>query len=422
MPRFLAALFLAGLAHAQVSDPIFTRVPFDQWTEAGQAHLRWKTQIEPVGLGNHQRLLYRIDVRIDGAELVKRRGKGALLDLVEVQDSSGRIFQSHGSMNLEGIKDDVGGSDLQYIQDVFLLPGEYRVKIAAYVSSTDEYAIVRRTLRVEPTPHDPLPDAWRDLPTVEFLPNQDVPDAWFLPTIRGKLNLPIETHRRVEIELLVNASPSEEVSVRRPDRTNLPILSVLIPSMKTLAQLTPQNGSMSVSMFDLARQKIMLQSTGALSWDQLRGALAETSQPSIDVHALEKRQGNAQFFLKEVARRVENAHGADALHVLIVLSAPMAFADGEDLHPIQTSAGRNCKVFYIRYYPVVTRFVVGPQAPVMGRRGAQPGVMRAGGAPPSDSLERTLKPLDPRLFDVNTPLEFRKSMATVIEEIEHAAR
>jgi hypothetical protein len=34
-----------------------------------------------------------------------------------------------------------------------------------------------------------------------------------------------------------------------------------------------------------------------------------------------------------------------------------------------------------------------------------------------DQLEPTLKPLAPRVFDVETPEEFRKALATIVAEI-----
>jgi hypothetical protein len=36
---------------------------------------------------------------------------------------------------------------------------------------------------------------------------------------------------------------------------------------------------------------------------------------------------------------------------------------------------------------------------------------------PDDSLARTLKPLQPHLFDVYTPAEFRKALANMLDEI-----
>jgi hypothetical protein len=200
------------------------------------------------------------------------------------------------------------------------------------------------------------------------------------------------------------------------------MMGILIPSMKTLSQIKLANGSMSISILDLARQKIIFKSSGGLIWDGLKGALTETSPHMIDVGSLEKRQGNAQFFVKEIARRVEDSQNSDALHVLIVLSAPMAFEQGEDLHPIQATAGRNCKIFYIRYTQLPARsFTTGP-AMMAQRRGGAGFPRTAAAPPPTDSLEKTLKPLNPRLFDVTSPVEFRKSLATMMEEIEHLSR
>jgi hypothetical protein len=34
-----------------------------------------------------------------------------------------------------------------------------------------------------------------------------------------------------------------------------------------------------------------------------------------------------------------------------------------------------------------------------------------------DSLEGTLKPVEPRLFEVNTPEQFRKALGTLLGEI-----
>lgn len=432
LPAIFAAVGACAIASPQVSDPVFSRIPFDQFTDAGQSHLRWRQEIAGLGLTNHQRLLYRIQVTVDGAEMVKRRGKGGFLVLIELKDSGGRVFQNHGAISLEDIKDEASRSDLQFQQYAFLMPGEYRVALAVYVTGTGEYTLSRRALHVDPLAHDPLPGAWRDLPPVEFVPGADVPDAYFLPAIQGKLNLPIETRRRVDIDLVVNATPSEEAAGRRGAGSSGQMLGVLLPSMKTLAQLRPENGSMNIAMLDLARQKVTFQSSAGINWEELKSALAETNPHMIDVGSLEKRQGNAQFFVKEIARRVEASRDAGAIRVLIVLSAPMAFIQGEDLHPIEISADKNCKVFYLRCS--LSARMAGP-ASIMERRA--PGITppqfsdwagrrkTLSGAPPpiaADSLERTLKPLNPQLFDVTTPAEFRKALWVMIEEIGRASR
>jgi len=121
--------------------------------------------------------------------------------------------------------------------------------------------------------------------------------------------------------------------------------------------------------------------------------------------------------------------------VVIVLSSPMMFAKGTDLHPIQLDDNPDCPVFYIRYHTPLERRVVSyllPGAPVTqrpagGRNGRAPAPEST--APTTvtsvepfspeegDALENTLKPLRPKLFDVATPEQFRKALAEILEEI-----
>jgi len=106
---------------------------------------------------------------------------------------------------------------------------------------------------------------------------------------------------------------------------------------------------------------------------------------------------------------------------VMVLSGPMAFDSGEDLHPIELVGKPDAEVFYIRYHSLPERPVVNPflQDPRFARRGqmSRPGRGPAVMTEPVDSLERTLKPLQPHLFDVSTPAEFRKALASLFDEI-----
>jgi hypothetical protein len=47
----------------------------------------------------------------------------------------------------------------------------------------------------------------------------------------------------------------------------------------------------------------------------------------------------------------------------------------------------------------------------------RPGPVRPDGELQIDQLEPTLKPLGPRLFDLQTPEQLRKALASVLEEI-----
>jgi hypothetical protein len=99
------------------------------------------------------------------------------------------------------------------------------------------------------------------------------------------------------------------------------------------------------------------------------------------------------------------------------------FESGVDLHPIQATAAPDSRVFYIRYRTVRPhperqaepgRFGRG-RWDAAGPEGRRPGYRRQ--EMEIDQLEPTLKPLAPRVFDVETPEEFRKALATIVAEI-----
>ena len=77
----------------------------------------------------------------------------------------------------------------------------------------------------------------------------------------------------------------------------------------------------------------------------------------------------------------------------------------------------DARVFYIRYKPA-PRIIVGrPDDPDL-RRGRMPTVdLRTDLLSQIDQLEPLLKPLEPRLFDVSTPEQFRKALAAILAEI-----
>mgnify|MGYP003349442740 FL=1 len=144
----------------------------------------------------------------DLADLVSRREHGYFVMMVQIQDSDNRIYQSHRSLNLQRITKEAAKADIVYSQDVFVRPGDFRVSIAIFDSQTAEHGATQKTLHVNSIKNDPLPDAWLDLPLVEFVPGMDLPDSLYLPYSRGRLRLPLASRRPLRVELMVNVSPT----------------------------------------------------------------------------------------------------------------------------------------------------------------------------------------------------------------------
>ena len=416
------------LAQSGSPDPAFAAIPFEQWMAQGdQAHIHWTARALPVVLSNHQRLQVRVELVVDGNELAKRRGRGYLVMLVQFADSEDRVYQTHQALDLQLAKEDSGKTNISYMQAAFVTPGDYRISLAIFDTATGEHSAMRLPLHVNPVKDDVLPGAWKDLPPVEIVKAVDSPDDLFLPDITGRLHLPVETRRPVRIELLVNASPLAAGEPSRTEQVNNRSLTSLVPALKVMASSDVRNGTMNVSLLDLTTQRVIFEQVAVheLDWPKLGPALKQAGPNVIDVHALENRQQNAQFFLAQVRRRI----GADAredaprgpLPILIVLSGPMAFSSGEDLHPIELGGKPEAKVFYIRYHSIPPPAMVNPflQEPRRGRRSpiSLPSRTAFEITEPVDSLERTMKPLQPHLFDVYTPEQFRKALGTVLGEI-----
>ena len=406
----------AGLAQEGSPDPAFAAVPFDQWLAGNEApRIRWTTRVLPANLSRFQRLRARVEIQVEGEEVAKRRGRGSLVMLVQFNDSQGRAYQTHKALDLQAMQETAGKMSFIYSQDAFVLPGDYRVSLGVFDTKTEDHSVAQRMLHVGPLKNDPLPEAWRNLPPVELL--RDAPDQGLLPSVNGRLNLPLDTRRPVRVELLVNA----------PGQTARSNWSELIPALSVLSDVKLRNGALNCVLLDLARQRVVFEQDLArdLDWRKLEAGLKEADPKVIDVHSLEQRGHSAQFFVKQVGQRIADA--GEPVRVVIVLTGPMPFDSGENLHAIELGAKPAGKLFYIRYHSPAPRPEFRPTfeqprpEPRYGRRPNPLALPRPVPRPvpsePIDELERTVKPLDPRVFDVYTPEQFRKALGTLIQEI-----
>ena len=182
---------------------------------------------------------------------------------------------------------------------------------------------------------------------------------------------------------------------------------------------------MHVTVLNVERREVKYtgKTTGKVISKRLRAAMTNNDPWRIDAHALRGYKENAQFFVSEVHKRLESAAPAEAAPVMIVLSAPVESAKGEDLRPIEAAPVPGSGVFYIRCTSLVPWTMPLSELPMplpsQGSlhipAGRNPFI--GGYANNRDSLERTLAPLHPRLFDVTTALEFRSALAAIMSDI-----
>jgi hypothetical protein len=396
-------------------DPAFQNVPFDQWLGSpGQKLFRSEVSVPHAELSFQQRLMGTVEIRLDGRDLEARRAHGTLLFLIQITDRDGTRYQNHASIELSKLDANIKAANIELSKRAFFLPGDYRLAVAIVDTASNEHSTIQEQFRVGAPRHELLPGAWRDLPPVEFIDDEQSPDNWFLPGIRGRLEWAASVHSRVQVNVVLNVAPA----VTAPgSHSTTPSggMGALIPTLKVISETGSPPISEHVELLDLARRRAVFQQKDVhdVDWPRLKESLSEADTASIDVHSLSERHRDAQFFVSQVRSLIR---ASEQPCVLVVLTRPVAFDPGEDLDPISLEALPPCRLFYIRYHaPVQTP---GPYAQMGGRgRGSRMGgPMNRNRLPQDviDQLEATLKPLAPRVFDVETP----EQMAKALSEIE----
>jgi len=424
-PQFRSPLLRRGLLASTPSqrgtlDPAFEKVPFNQWLAEGpDTRFHWKARVTRAELSFHQRLVASVELALDGKDLKTRR-EGRLVFLIQITDSEGALYQDHSSIELNKLDENIDAAELGISHRVFLLPGDYQLAIAIFDTVTHEHGTTQTQFRVTPPLSDFLPEAWRDLPAVEFIHTEPSPDGWYLPDIRGRLEWAGSVHSPARLAVILNVAPSLPESGSRSTPSNG--MGALLPVLKALSETGSPALSESVDLLDLGRRRDVFHQDAVidLDWPRLKTSLGDADTASIDLHSLADRHHDAQFFVSEV-RRIFRAF--DKPSVLVVLTTAVAFESGEDLDPISLEALPTSRVFYIRYRsPIQSVRPVGPQMGGRGRGGRMGGGPMMNQTPHGvvDRLEATLKPLRPKVFDVETPeqmtkafKEIRNSLATL---------
>jgi hypothetical protein len=384
-------------------DPAFAGLPFDHWLSgSGETHIHWSMGLTETTLSAHQRFATRLFAEVDGRELARRRGAGTLLVLFQISDGHGHYWQNHQEMDLEKVEQGISANDAVFSELFFVLPGDYLVAAALYDTATREHSMAKKHLHVGELKNDPLPDAWNDLPAVEFVGPATPPDGWYLPGVQGTLRLKAAAREPEPVSVLVNLTPSERLT--GSSRIQSRNLSWLLPSAKIFSFVDWGESPFELALLDLTRRKVPYRQAGGkgIEWSQAVTSLQEVNPGIIDVESLQNRWYAAQFFLDQVAQTINRTPKHKAV---IILSSPVEFVGGQDTRPLTSDLTSKATVYYVRYDPL---FFYG--------RGRGRGVAPSG-APPIDQIAGLLKPLEPRVFEVTTAAQFRKSLATILAEI-----
>jgi len=421
LPRFISrccgplfALLVLGLglvlpAHAKeaIADSLFASAPFDKWKAEGpREQIPWQIRLSADKLSIHQRLLASIQVLVPGPELLKRNRDEFLILLVQVSNGEGISSRSYGVLALDSLKPEIKRSDVAFSWEAFAVPGEYEVSVALWDKRSGEHNFARRLFHVDAYKNDPLPGMWDDVDPFEFWSTKrDGPEYIFHSDVDGRLHLPLATKRPVQLDVLLDLTPSAAIFRGNYGHYNR-YLSAAVPMFKVFSQISVTNGSRRVAALDLVQKRIPFeQSSGkALDWPSLRKAFVADSGPGVvSVKDLQNRQQDPSFLREEIVRRLSKPCGSESgckqhekpLHVFVVIGSLMDLYTFPALPAVEAGNKEDCIIYYLQLDLFANKDFTGAVS----------------------NVEKMLKPLKVRAFQVRTPDDVRHALAKVMEEV-----
>jgi hypothetical protein len=388
------------------TDSVFADAPFDKWTAQGNHQdMAWQVQMSADRLSFHQRLIATIQVQVPGPELLKRSHDDHITLLVEVRNGQGVSVRNFGLLELNNLKPEMKRSDVEFSWQAFAVPGQYELSVALWDKKSGEHNFLRRLFHVDAYRNDPLPEMWRGLPAFEFWgTKRDGPDYMFHADIEGRPNLALATRRPIEMEVLFDMSPSAEIFRGSYGYYNH-YLSAALPTFKIFNQINLNNGSRHAATVDLVQRHIVFEQDDGkeLDWAVLGKTLLPDSGPgTVSVKDLKNRQQSPVYLREEIVRRLKTEAepatktGESPLHVFVVLGSPMDFYTFPKLPEIETGEERDCVIYYLQFEFTQREGITG----AIG------------------NVEKMLKPLKIRSFEVRSADDVRRALAKMLEELE----
>ena len=391
--KFVALLLvaLAPLAAAQEPPPLDLRsIPISNWLDSGEhAEIPWSFVVRDPILRVDQRLEIAYNVRISGKNL-NRTGADHEIFLVS------RISSPDGEwLNQPEIVRHTAGQlannvYLELLMRVVVKPGEYVLWSVLYDRKTGKHNVAKRRLRVSELRGDPLPDLYSRMPLVEFPDYLEV-STDSLAFVNGELYLPIRNKRPLHVELISMLSPPEQWTGR--NRIVRAHNDGTLGALAALSQMELMDGSLSITGLDLVRRQVMFEQRDfqSIEWKSLLQAMKKAQSLDISTEALQGAKNNGAFFREILNERLTTDLPSDAMRVVIVVTSSRLFESGADLRPLELEGDCNCRLYYLRFRLNVNDVF--------------------------DQLEKFMKPLRPRIFNLLTARDLRKAIAEIVTDL-----
>jgi len=367
-------------------------IPISDWLNAGEhADIPWDLRLSDPYLRIDQRLEVSYVVRVNAKDL-NRIGKTHELFFVSRISSPDGEWLDQPNISHYVIEQELPkGVQTQFVMRVCVQPGDYFLWLVLYDRQTGKHNVARRRMRVPEFRGDPLPNLYRRMPLVEF-PQVDESDQNGPGFLKSPLYLPVHNKHALDVELISTLSPPEQWTGRarllRRHKDNT------VGAIIALSQLELAAGTLSITGLDLVRRQVLFEesSVRAVNWQGLMEALKRAQSPELNTEALQGSKNNAAFFREFLGQRINADGSSRGPRILIVVTSSQLFQRGSDLAPLQIEGDCRCRVYHLRF--------------------------RLNMADVFDEIEKILKPLHPRTFNLLTSRDLRKAIAEIVEDLE----
>jgi hypothetical protein len=382
---------LSGWSAQQDTPLDLHSIPVSSWLNDGDhADIPWDVRIREPYLRIDQRLEFRYFLRIEAKDLRKTGDKHELFLISRLSTPDGE-WLNQPSILRENVEQELARTaQVQFSNRVVVQPGDYMLWVVLYDRKTEKHNVAKRHIKVGELHGDPLPDLYLRSPLVEFpAPDDDEPGFGMLTST---LYLPVHNKQPVQIQLISMLSPPEQwTGLSRVVRAHN---NDTLGALAALSQMEPAEGSVSMTGLDLVRRQVLFDQRDLknVKWSSLVDAMKKAQSPDISAKALQGAKNNGAFFRDYLDKQLTGEPAAGSpLRVFIVVTSSTLFESGADLRPLQVEGDCHCRAYYLRFRLNLNDVF--------------------------DQLEKFIKPLHPRTFNLITARDLRKAIAQIVEDL-----
>jgi hypothetical protein len=390
--RLLICLFvLSGSAAAEDYPQLdLHSIPISDWLNGGEhADIPWYFRVRDPLLRIDQRMELFYSAAVDAKDLNKT-GKDHELFLISRISTADGEWLNEASVVRHEVEELPKHFQAQFSMRVVVQPGDYLLWAVLYDRKTGKHNVAKRHVKVAELHGDPLPDLYSRMPPVEFPIINDAGNT--AGVVSGQLYLPVHNNRPLHVELISMLNEPEQwtgrgrlVRVHNDDT---------IGALAALSQLQLAGGTLSITGLDLIRRQVIFNQRDfrSVNWASLMDAMKKAQTPDVSAVALQGAKNNGAFFRDFLGERLssENTEG-DPMRVIIVVTSAQLFESGADLRPLQVEGDCHCRVYYLRFRLSINDVF--------------------------DQLEKFMKPLRPRVFNLIGARDLRKAIAEIVEDL-----